>query len=1224
MAVPPAKEDKDLPLIPFQIVDGPSQRLYVLAFYIALNAWRLYDYFTLVHDDIESLWLFLKWAAIDGVFIYGLPGLRIPWLEWSPTTVTVLFLFHALIDGLLMFRIPIPFEAWLVAMTKILYDRELSVSERRVKPGDILRNASVILGKQTIHILPEGSAMLNPTRKSFCLDHSRPSVNLPLQINQTSPILIEILRIDLETNVNETLTISAKQARALKKQADKGYGRDDVATPRYLHIPIKRTGLYRLSKVVDDSKLEVQRTLSDTLVVDCPRASVKATTADRCKGELSDFALEVVGVPPLRVRYSRTHNGEDRGFSFQTVQPPDLVSPLTRQKPSGVLVSLSQPDVSWARLQRIQLPLNESLNTVGSWMYSIDEVHDACGNAANYSHQYDDGETIGSKAKHLEQIFSVHERPKARLNTPNSQCILKVARGRSTRLPVHIDLAGHEQADTPYALNYTFTAREKLPANGEHSTDARLEALTLETVGDLPIVHEPGLYTLRTVSSRFCSGQVMEPATCLVVNPPQPDLKVSAESIEDKCAGSSVGLRVALDLTGTPPFTVIYEEEDGDTGKVGTRSIHVDGLRHHFELRPREAGLYHYRFKSVGDSVYHDKPLSGADMVLEQDVKPPASAHLVDGAPGSQVCIEEPMSFGVRLQGMGPWVLEYEVVHGGRRRKTESKNITTDMYTIDLGRLMEGGEYTLALMSVKDSMNCKIFLKEQATIHVRQQRPRASFGSLKSSRSTSILEGQRISLPLRLTGQAPWRVRYLNRNDSSASSVTDIKLARQNDVIEVRQQGVYELLEVRDAICPGTVDPEENTFSVQWIPRPQLKLVEGAFFEHVDGTHVKKDVCEGDEDAVEIGLSGTPPYHVKYQQRLKPDRGSTSLSNKEFTAGLGAAAIRMDTSQPGTAEYKFSELGDYLYDHDARRHTYVTVKQRIHARPSARFSLPGKTYRYCKEEVAGDEVIPLILQGQPPFHLEVGIKHHSSGKPEVVRIPNIETTHYDFRIPHHVLALGHHVVSVRKIRDGHGCERKADVQAPTVAVQVADLPSISPLEARTDYCVGDRIAYTLSGTPPFQVSYTFEGIARRATSTTTSFRRIAEKPGNFTITGITDGASDCNAHAEITRIIHEMPSVKLSKGKETVVDIHEGGTAELLFEFGGTPPFEYTYTRSATTGKGRRPEILETKHEVSHEDKQSIRTSVEGIYEVVAIRDRYCSFSSHPPDGGRSRKLLTL
>lgn len=41
-------------------------------------------------------------------------------------------------------------------MVKVAYDRELSISERKVKPADILHNASLILGKQIVHILPEG------------------------------------------------------------------------------------------------------------------------------------------------------------------------------------------------------------------------------------------------------------------------------------------------------------------------------------------------------------------------------------------------------------------------------------------------------------------------------------------------------------------------------------------------------------------------------------------------------------------------------------------------------------------------------------------------------------------------------------------------------------------------------------------------------------------------------------------------------------------------------------------------------------------------------------------------------------------------------------------------------------------------------------------------------------------------------------------------------------
>ena len=267
----------------------------------------------------------------------------------------------------------------------------------------------------------------------------------------------------------------------------------------------------------------------------------------------------------------------------------------------------------------------------------------------------------------------------------------------------------------------------------------------------------------------------------------------------------------------------------------------------------------------------------------------------------------------------------------------------------------------------------------------------------------------------------------------------------------------------------------------------------------------------------------------------------------------------METAQAGQYEYRFSELGDYLYDYDPRRKQQpLVIRQRVNPKPSAGFIAPGKIYRYCKDEVEGDEIIPLSLQGTPPFYLELVIKHHSKRQPEVVRIPNIDTKRYDFRIPHRMLALGSHSVSVRKIRDSHGCQRRTELDAPHVQVNVADAPSISPVESKLDYCVGDRISYTLSGVAPFTVFYIFQGTERQASSTTTTFRRIAEKPGEFTVTGISDRASECKAKVQITKKIHDMPSVRISKGKETEIDIHEGGTAEILFEFSGTAPFEFT------------------------------------------------------------------
>lgn len=330
----------------------------------------------------------------------------------------------------------------------------------------------------------------------------------------------------------------------------------------------------------------------------------------------------------------------------------------------------------------------------------------------------------------------------------------------------------------------------------------------------------------------------------------------------------------------------------------------------------------------------------------------------------------------------------------------------------------------------------------------------------------------------------------------------------------------------------------------------------------------------------------------------------------------------MDTTKPGVYEYKFTELSDNLYDHDPRRHTPLAVEQKVNSKPSAQFTKPGQSYKYCKEEEAGDEVIPITLQGAPPFSLEIDIKHQSSSRPETVKIANVETNHYDFRIPHRVLSLGTHQVSVRKVRDSRGCMQKTEYGAPHVQVQVFDVPTISPLESQKDYCVGERISYTLSGTAPFEIFYEFEGVQRKAKTPNTNFRRIAEKPGEFMITAISDKASECKAKVDLRKTIHEMPSVRISKGRQVSVDIHEGGEVELQFDFSGTPPFEFTYTRSTNARKGQRSQVLETRHETSHEYSKVVRASQEGTYEVVAIKDRFCAFSTHRVEAKTGQKLL--
>ena len=168
--------------------------------------------------------------------------------------------------------------------------------------------------------------------------------------------------------------------------------------------------------------------------------------------------------------------------------------------------------------------------------------------------------------------------------------------------------------------------------------------------------------------------------------------------------------------------------------------------------------------------------------------------------------------------------------------------------------MTKGGEYSLALTSIQDKTGCKIFLNSEVKFTVRRQRPKVSFGHIDGKHKTVEVEGRQIDLPLRLTGRSPWTIRYRNMNDSSKALEKTVRST--NDIIRVNQRGTYEILEVSDDQCPGSVDSKASTFEVDWFPRPQIKLADTAVLIPDGKRYLKREVCEGDIDAIEVNLIG--------------------------------------------------------------------------------------------------------------------------------------------------------------------------------------------------------------------------------------------------------------------------------------------------------------------------------------------------------------------------------
>lgn len=330
----------------------------------------------------------------------------------------------------------------------------------------------------------------------------------------------------------------------------------------------------------------------------------------------------------------------------------------------------------------------------------------------------------------------------------------------------------------------------------------------------------------------------------------------------------------------------------------------------------------------------------------------------------------------------------------------------------------------------------------------------------------------------------------------------------------------------------------------------------------------------------------------------------------------------MDTSRAGLYTYQFSALSDSLYD-DNKKFRAINLEQTVNSKPIARFSKPGQTYKSCMADQSVEDEVAIEFVGTAPWTVELEIRHDSGASTETVILNDIQKVKDVVKIPRQHLRLGGQSVRIRRVSDAKGCRRTYETGGPSVQVQLYDAPSIYALDPRQEYCIGERLSYTLVGTPPFEVSYTFDGTQRLAKASSTTFKRLAESPGQFTITSISDKASECQAAVNISKTIHPFPTVRVSKGKTVQSDIHEGTQVEILFDFTGTPPFEFTYTRSTNAKKGQRSQVLETRHDVSYDYSKVISANQEGTYEVVSIKDMHCAFSTQQVEGRTDGKLLT-
>ncbi|KAJ3101892.1 hypothetical protein HDU97_001005 [Phlyctochytrium planicorne] len=570
----------------------------------------------------------------------------------------------------------------------------------------------------------------------------------------------------------------------------------------------------------------------------------------------------------------------------------------------------------------------------------------------------------------------------------------------------------------------------------------------------------------------------------------------------------------------------------------------VSKLRDTLSFKPSKPGTYVYEFQKVGDATYTEG-VPVDNVTITQIIHPQSKAWFTNSLDRHLVCVNDTIELEIALSGSGPWTVTYELMFDATKKQFTEKNVKQPTIKVRTPPLSTPGTYILDLIGT--------------------------------------------------------------------NSDRDLLDASESDGIRVSEPGTYKLLEIKDKYCSGrTLAPSECEVSL--IPRPTIEIPTTEYSTIESGNYVRRSVCEGSDDTLELLFSGKAAFSLSYSHSFRSDLSQTDKTvsvEEKFSSKV--ARLPLDTANPGDHIYRFGQISDNNYKIADPAPKYVSLSQRVIRKPDAMFI--GGTDRVF--QCIGDDNeggIQIKLQGSAPFELVLELKHENFPR-DVIRVGDIKENIYRFKPPA-LNATGRYKIQLVLIQDASGCERLFDRDASetSMMVQVSDAARISSLTPPS-VCAGDIITYTLQGTPPFTVSYDFDnGEVKQVTFEDPILIFYASDAGKVNIQSVCNQLQCCTRPPNLTHTIHGLPSAIVDGGYDLVEDIREGDEAAIVIEFKGEPPFSFTYRRTellpkAAQDKRAVDEPFETFTVSGIESKQYvITTSQEGIFNVVAVHDKYCGY----------------
>ncbi|KAI8622475.1 hypothetical protein BC830DRAFT_1162930 [Chytriomyces sp. MP71] len=1250
-------------------------------------------------DSVEGVgWIVLLWSVVDVVFVVGLRLARVPRLtfSWSVSLLVALVLVAVNVGvGAGLSNALLAASTSDAAHFNSNHNNHFTIRSPQFKHSDSHSHlhsdkaldtadpSAHIVGSHVVNVVPPTLAKMNPSGNRYCIVRDSAStttsqtIALPLQIKGTPPYTVDYQFVSLDGFISEFKNI---QIDSLSMPPKRGLA--------LYPISVQAPGVYRLTGLRDSTGMQGKVIESLTEVAWCPDAhwifaDHTQRTVDKCVDDTVDFSVSVKASSSLRgvqLYYSRRIESEEVVIRMDKSSsiPPGSEDILAIDDDEGGLTD----DMPWLGDSDVDLVVRERVRAIqprtvtlygsfkpesaGAFFFRLLHVVDSRNNTVVFpADSLFSSTTVGAAASpppspasphgnviHLSDrnpdifVIDSHAHPtirfaksdafKIRAPLPNSAGNQKEAVAAAsdsahttheTSSVVMLPLLLEGDATAPWTYNVSHSLTLAAAARGEYT---RTWTLTSDTslAQSIP-ASQAGVYTLTGVRDAFCVGAVGSPHANVVQETFPPTIRVSAEAIEQSCVGT-VGALVNVSLTGDAPFWIGYDEVY--RGKRVGKTAVVGKLRDTLQFRPSLPGTYLYEFQAVGDATYTEGiPITNVS--ITQIIHPQSEARFANPAKLTR-CTGDSATLPVTLMGSGPWRLTYEIIFENRKDRFSVTAEGDESGHIDIitPEFDEAGVYVVDLIEITDANGCSWLLETpDVSIEVLAQRPSAAFNCL---RPVHMLEGDSALLPVSLSGRQPFNIKYIN--SEIPSIVHELRDVTERDTIRVRDSGTYQIIEVSDMVCSGTANPVEC--KVKTIPKPKLEIPPNEYTSVGAGNvFVRKSICEGVDDSMEVLASGKAPFSIKYSIDSLDETGKKSrVASKEEHASGRVGRIPLITDKPNTYLYTFNQITDdnYRRPFDSAHGPTAAIQQTILGRPTAAFVDGRERVFQCLGDNPDDanSAISVQLEGVPPFDLTLELKHENHPR-EVIRLTNVTEKTHRFRPPT-LSATGRYAIQLVALKDGTGCERVFDREdgASGISVAVSDVARIAGLNPES-VCVGDVLSYTLQGTPPFTITYEFDGVEQEHVQIVDPLLTLyAAEPGTVTITGVCNHMNCCTRPSNLTNVIYNLPSAIVDGGKDVVEDIREGDETVIKIDFLGEPPFSFTYARrdlpgsSAVAGKASKKAVPKAEETFTitniESDHYEITTNQEGLFHVTAVYDKHCGFPRVLSAVGSSNAVL--